>query len=285
MNGSWVPVIGKMIYKKKLVVRCGYELLRNWIRDSEKTTRWLGKTIFYFLLEMISYTVADKVFMSSVTDMKFIQERLRVRRSKIVLLRNYIDVEKFSPADNVDRSQVPELRDNRLLYIGRFIERKNLMAVLYALKDLQMVVAFAGSGDQEDELLKTAKAIGVKLELLGLIQNDILPKVINKHTFFILRSFYENSPKALLEGMACARVVIGSNVEGIKEVIVDGVNGFLCRPDADSIRSTILRAMKLRPNDRVRIGMTARDFILSECDQKKVFLAEKKIYKNLLRAS
>jgi len=281
MYGSWVPLIGKILYQKRLVVRCGYELLRNSVRDSIYSFQNLIRILFYFIMEIAAYGFADCTIMSCETDMLFINHRLRVATKNTVLIRNYIDTDNFSPVRNLNDEY---LAGNSLLYIGRLIKRKNLESVLFALRGLDMELDIAGDGGLKDELMKKKGELNLNVTFLGIVANSVLPKLINRHPFVILPSFYENSPKALLEAMACGRVVICANVEGVKELIIDCKSGLLCETDSDSINRAIRKAMSLSVEERRQIGMNARQFVINECSIGKIYEKEKDVYDGMVCA-
>ncbi len=87
-------------------------------------------------------------------------------------------------------------------------------------------------------------------------------------------------PKALLEAMACGLPCIGSNVEGIREIIKHKENGYLCETDAESIRQAILEVLEdgaLRKN----IGQNARRTIIDNFSLKKGLEKEVALYESL----
>ena len=59
---------------------------------------------------------------------------------------------------------------------------------------------------------------------------------LTKSTIFVLPSFYEGHPKALLEAMSCGAPVLGADSPGIRELIRHGNTGYLCGTDLRSIR-------------------------------------------------
>jgi len=279
MYGSWVPVIGKLLYKKKLVVRCGHELLRNSLRDSVYSVSGLMRVFFNFVVEITTYRFADNIIMASETDIRFVNRMLHVPLPKMRLIRNFIDTENFSPNHDGNYEYTG---DNSLLYVGRLIKSKNLQSLLHALKDLNIKLDIIGEGDQKYELVDIIRKLGISVDLLGIFPNSRLPSLINKYSFYILPSLYECSPKTLLEAMACGRVVIGANVEGIKELISDGKTGFLSDPDVDSINRAIKKAINLSVGERRKIGMSAREFIVNECSIEKIYRKEKDIYDQIV---
>ena len=91
---SIVPALfSKWLYKKKLVVRCGYE----WLKLSERQNKPLWKVKLIELVEKIAYKAADKIILTSNQDKKFIEDNFKTPSSKIEVTPNYIDVDLFKP--------------------------------------------------------------------------------------------------------------------------------------------------------------------------------------------
>lgn len=118
----------------------------------------------------------------------------------------------------------------------------------------------------------------------GNIPNSQLASAIAKSDLFVFPSSYENHPKALLEAMSCGLPCIGSNVEGIKELIVHGETGYLCDVEYQSISSAI---EMLISNDalRLRIGKNARSYIVENFSLDRVFKMELDILNEVISMS
>ena len=65
------------------------------------------------------------------------------------------------------------------------------------------------------------------------------------------------------------RPIIATNVTGCRDIVVNGVNGFLCRPrDAEDLANKI-RDMVILPNhDRREMGLKGRKMIIEQFDEK-----------------
>lgn len=76
----------------------------------------------------------------------------------------------------------------------------------------------------------------------------------------VLPSFYrEGVPRTLLEAAAIGRPIITTNAVGCRDVVDDGVNGYLCQPrDAASLASQMARMLALTEIERNRMGVASR---------------------------
>ena len=76
------------------------------------------------------------------------------------------------------------------------------------------------------------------------------PIIIEQVKLSVLCSKIEGNPKSLLEAMACKCPVIGTNVDGINDIIIDGKNGILSTLDAKNLKQSVLKILK---NDKLKI--------------------------------
>jgi glycosyltransferase involved in cell wall biosynthesis len=96
------------------------------------------------------------------------------------------------------------------------------------------------------------------IEYLGAL-TDVRP-AINRADCVVLPSYYpEGTPRSLLEAAALGRPLITCDVPGCREIVRDGVNGFLCRPrDVDDLASAMGRMAALSPDALMRMGQDSR---------------------------
>jgi glycosyltransferase involved in cell wall biosynthesis len=85
-------------------------------------------------------------------------------------------------------------------------------------------------------------------------------------------SLAEGLGYSVLEAMALGRPVVTSAVGGLREIIVDGQNGFLIKPgDTDAIVDRVIR-LAADPDLRTTMGRAARETIFAD------YLGEDKIH-------
>ena len=269
MSGSWVAVIAKWLYKKKLVVRCGYE----WLSFLENQKKPLWKRIVAKFIEKIAYKNADKIILTSEKDKKFVVKKFKIKPEKIEVIPNYIDTDLFKPLN------LPKEK-NSLIFVGRLEEQKNLFNLIEAITTLPVKLVIVGRGSLKEKLKSFAKEKNAKVEFKENVPNEKLPEELNKSEIFILPSFYEGCPKALLEAMSCGLPCIGTNVEGIKDIIQHKENGYLCEPDTKSIRKAILEVLNNK-NLQQKISQNARKTILEKFSLEKILEKEIKTYQSL----
>lgn len=249
MWGSWSAVLTKLIYRKKLVVRTGYMLSIHFMRRNPKSwKKWIMKSI-----ERIAYKSADAIITTSQSNFEYVKKNYSPSGIH-VLIQNYVETNVFKPMHITKKK-------GSICFVGRLTKQKNLFALLEALENSSYILSIIGLGEQEEQLKKFANKTKVNVDFLGNVPNHELPKILNRHEIFILPSLWEGMPKTLLEAMACGLPVIGTKINGTREVIEHDKNGILCDTDSNSIREAIINLMEDEELKR-KIGENARGTIV-----------------------
>lgn len=269
MLGSWSAVLGKIFFRKKLIVRCGYQL-------SLSPLNWqMGffKKMLAGLIEYVSYKMADHIIITSNSARDYIMRRYKIIADKIEVLSNYVDVDLFKA---VEAQKIK----NSIVYVGRLGEEKNLMSFFEAMVGLDVTLIIFGTGSQEVKLKQYVQENNLHVEFRGNIPNNQLPEELSKYEIFILPSLYEGNPKVLLEAMACALPVVGTNVRGIREIIRHKENGYLCEISSNSIKNAIIKVLG-DEELKIKMGKNARQYIEENCALDKIIERENQIYRRL----
>ena len=265
MNGAWAAILPKKIYKKKLIVRCGYEQLEFLEKQQRKFKIFLFK-----FLEKITYKNANQIILATQEDKNFVVNRFSIKKNKIFIIPNFINTNIFK------KLNIKKIK-NRIIFIGRFKEQKNLFNLLKAIKDLKVKLLMIGNGPLKSDLKKYVDDNNLNVEFKENIKNSEIPIELNKSEIFILPSLYEGCPKTLLEAMSSQTACIGTNVEGINNIIRNRENGLLANTDKDSIKKAIILLLG-DPGLRAKIGFNAREFIIENYSLEKVIEKEISIY-------
>ena len=282
ISGAWAALPTKLLFRKPLVVRCGYQQSLFHQRKIPATTGRL-RAIFaalyvtYTLLEWVAYRAADLIVLTTESDRRYVVSRYRINPAKIKLLPNAVDVSLFRP--------MPDLggEPKRLSFVGRLEPQKNLFTLLDAVKGLDVELAIYGDGLLRDRLQQHATVEGMRnATFRGRIPNNALPAELNRSAAFVLASHYEGNPKALLEAMACGLPVIGSNVDGIRQVITHRENGYLCPPTVEGVRGAIQTVLN-DPALMAKMGQQARRTVMRRYSLDALVTQELKLLQDLLQ--
>lgn len=269
MWGAWCAVLAKLFFKKPLLLRTGFELYRFSIHQKHRTLR----RQFIRYISEFAYKHAEKIYVASTYDKKFVQKEFSTKPSKIEIRPNWIDTKTFKPLEIKEKK-------NHLLFVGRLTEQKNLPLLFEAIKGTNYTLDIVGEGEDEKTLKDLATDLGISINFLGSIPNQKLPRIYNAYPVFVLPSHFEGNPKTLLEAMSCGRPVIGTKVEGIDNVIKHNKNGLLSRSDVSDLKKNIKKLMS-SSKTREKIGTEARKTVIDVQSLDKLIEKELKDYKKL----
>lgn len=149
----------------------------------------------------------------------------------------------ISPGSGVDTKAFPykplnEGQNFKFLLIARLIWDKGILEFVNAAKMLK--IKFPNTSFQLLGPLKVQNRTSIPYETFhkwleeGYIEylgetNDV-QKYIEKSDCIVLPSYREGLSRTLLEAASMGRPLIASNVAGCREVVEDGINGYLCNP-------------------------------------------------------
>jgi len=121
-------------------------------------------------------------------------------------------------------------------------------------------------GEMTDEVVEAVKTMhgGDRVRLIGF-QKD-RNALLQASDIYVLASDNEGFPIAVLEAMSTGLLCTASNVPGPNEIISDGQNGLLMEPNMEAAIQGVLRAVRLSPEERARLGANARQSILERCE-------------------
>jgi len=251
MNGSWSALISKFIYKKTLLLRTGFT--QSIFLTKQK--KGFFRIMFSKYIEKLMYTYCDYAIIGSKQDKEYICNSYKIESTKIEVLYNYIDLNLFHDFNLK--------RNSKLIFVGRLAEQKNLFSLIDAIDEANVELDIYGNGELEKELKKIVHDKNINISFKGIVSNKKLPTILNNYKYYILPSYYEGMPKTLLEAMACGCVCLGTDVEGINEVIKDRYNGFLSEgTDKESLVSLLSTlSVKIKEYDDITSNaiMTIKD--------------------------
>lgn len=268
--GGWHAALGKFLFRKPLIVRCGYEIYRFTCQNNPS----LFRRFMVWSVSFLTYHSADKICVATEDDKNFVARTFGITPDKIAVHPNWIDTDRFAP-------QPADEKNNHILFVGRLAPQKNLNTLISALSGTDWTLDIVGDGPLRADLKRQAEKENVKINFLGSIPNDQLPALYNRYPVFVLPSHYEGNPKTLLEAMACGKAVLGTNVEGISSVITHGKTGLLCEPDSNDMRQNIDILMK-DPALRKTLGQAARRQIINNQTLHKLVDKERALYYTLV---
>jgi len=218
-----------------------------------------------------------------------------VTPERVVVIRNGIDSAEYAPDPGtavLDRYGVDPARP-AVIFVGRITRQKGVPVLLRAAASLAaeaQLVLLAGQPDTP-ELAGEVTGLVTSLQQTrsGVIWiPEMLPKreviqLLSHATVFVCPSLYEPLGIVNLEAMACGTAVVGSQVGGIPEVVVDGETGLLVPPDDPAALAAALNALLLDPARAAAMGAAGRKRAVAEFGWDTIAAQTAELYASLLR--
>lgn len=226
------------------------------------------------ILYRIAFRGPRVVFFQNTDDKNLFVEKKLVRESQAHLLPGSgVDLKYFPATDMPQTDTVQFILVARMLWdkgVGEFVE-----AAKEIHKDLPTArFLLLGPSDVENRTAISAETLlgwhadGV-VEYIGPT-DDVRPHIAAADCI-VLPSYREGTPRSLLEAGAMARPIITTDTPGCRDVVANGVTGFLCEvKNAKSLEEAMRKFLSLSPSERERMGRRGRQKIETEYDQKIV---------------
>jgi len=186
-------------------------------------------------------------------------------RDKVVFIPNGVEASLLEiPRDPGLSAQHRALQ---VVAIGSLIPRKGIDVLIEALAELQrssaVHVQIVGDGPLRSQLKAHVEQSGVAeiVEFVGAVAPDRVKDYLAMADVLVLPSWAEGRPNVVLEAFGAGLPVIGSAIDGVRELVADGVTGILF-PPGDSRR--LAEALESLGADRARMrqmGIAARGYI------------------------
>lgn len=206
----------------------------------------------------------------------FINEQL-VRKEKAFLLPGEgVDTTVFYPSP-----YEPGKETVTFLLIGRIIKHKGIYefikaAELLTQRGLSVRFQLLGFFDEDNPVAISKQQVEewrrqYNIDYLG--HTDDVTAYIEQADCIVLPSYREGMPLSLLEGASMCKALIATNTAGCREVIRDGVNGYLChKKDGPDLADKMEKYYRLSPEEKRQMGIEGRNRVLA-CFTKEIVTA------------
>lgn len=212
------------------------------------------------------------IFVSNFTMNKFFETKYKIK-SKSYQLYNF--------TSDFDYDDIKS--DNKyFLFIGRLSREKGLLSLIEAFKELpEQNLIIAGEGPLKKELFETKSP---NIEFIGHKSGVELKELIKKAYFIIISSeCFENNPMAIVESYSVGTPVIGSDLGGIPEIIIDGETGYLFKnKNVLSLMGVIKKAALINKKEYSNMSYNAYNFAQKKFSASNHFDALSIIYQNAI---
>jgi glycosyltransferase involved in cell wall biosynthesis len=192
---------------------------------------------------------------------KFYVENLGLKPDRVIVLPNPV---KFP-------SKIPQRINSEkiiFLFLGKIGERKGAFDLISAFdaipserrQNVELIIAGDGEGQRARDLIKKLD-LSQYIKILDWVNEQQRDELLEKANIFILPSYNEGLPMALLEAMSWGLPVITTPVGGIPELVISDKNGLLINPGEVEQLSAAMQSLIENETLRLSLGNTARETV------------------------
>jgi len=260
---AWLMGINLRIYFNHGVPYIGYTgMLRSVLRFFEKINCTLSNCILTVSPDMVTLLKGVR---------QGIEPNIILNGSSSGL---DLDIYSSDLYEDSTWKKVNNIKDDDMVvvYIGRPEKRKGFGHAVRLWSDYltnpsnKLVICGATSVD----VLRHLPEIPSNVICLGFVSN--IPEVLLNADILILPSLHEGLSYAVLEAMAANCVVIANDIEGVRNLVDDGINGYLVKDNQLSVYADLIQSLS---NDKARMSDLKRHAMATaEAFSQKRFLPE-----------
>ncbi|HXS58711.1 MAG TPA: glycosyltransferase family 4 protein [Hanamia sp.] len=232
-----------------------------------------------------------KVFFQNFDDMNLFLEKNFVRKEIAERVPGSgVDYTLFSPMQPANKNTDTFI----FLFIGRLIKDKGIFEFVEAARIITKKypnTIFNVIGPFWQQNLKSntiTKNVLQNWITEGIIdyqgEKKDVKKFIAEADCLVLPSYREGTSNTLLEAASMEKPVITTNTTGCKEIVDDGITGYLCKVrDSKDLAEKMEKMLLLSPVQRNEMGKKGRQKIIREFDKQIVLSAYLKAIDNVLK--
>jgi len=240
---------------------------------------FLKKSPLTIIVKILYKISLKKVFLILVLNrddkLELIKNNISSSNKIDILPSEGIDTKKFKPLKMARKDKnIVFLMVARILWdkgFKEYVEAAKIIKQNYKNVEFRLLGPIDHgnpSAVKKEEVLKYHK--NKTIDYLGTSQD--IPNIIKECDCFVLPSYYrEGIPRTLLEAAAMEKPIITTKSIGCKEVVDDGINGFLCNTrSSEDLVKKIEIFLNLAKDEKIIMGKKGRIKVMKEFDKEIV---------------
>lgn len=230
------------------------------LMNKNKALRFLAR----FILKRVDAVVAVS---------SFIRKKLKdtgYDETEIHMIPMGVNLESF----RIKHNQIPQPKENDLVFVGRLEEKKGLLYLIDAIKllkenhSLSVKTTIIGEGSQRTYLQNRVRELKIEDQVIflgALTHAEIVPHLARSRIFVApsinLSDDVEGMPTVIMEALSVGLPVITTDAGGITDVICDGKNGIIVRQGATDELSDAIRNLLQSTEHQNRLRINALETV------------------------
>ncbi|MBT1070892.1 glycosyltransferase family 4 protein [Pelotalea chapellei] len=240
------------------------------------------KYLVHHLLSMVGMIGSDGIIgcsreiVSTINKVPFLNRKVSIIRNNLPFIKKQLANRNDLRAAFSHRNNIPKHKTCWIGNASRLTAQKNIPLFLDSISRYasesnsnNAIFLLAGDGELKDELLARAARLGLNdsFRFVGFLTG--MDEFYSMLDLFVLTSDWEGTPMAALEAMSHGLPVIASSVGGVPDVVVNNTTGILF-PKGDVQACVAALHMLIGAEDaRIKMGIAARERILTEFTEER----------------
>ena len=198
--------------------------------------------LFWFYLYFFHKRLRNSLkYCKLIAISNYIKSLLELHNKKSVVIGNAVDIEKFKIKINFEEKD-KSVTKLKIIYLGSLTMYKGPQILLQAIKGIDCRCELYGSGPLEESLKKYIVDNQLDAEVKKPVLYEKIPEIYFSADIIVFPSIWpEPFGRIAIEAMAAGKVVIGSDIGGIRETVKLG-DGILFKPgNVEELRDLILK--------------------------------------------
>jgi glycosyltransferase involved in cell wall biosynthesis len=195
--------------------------------------------------EKITYRLATRIVCVSEDTKRILVEQYDIPAQKIIVIHNAVDTKSFYP---LNIQKMP----NGILYVGRIDKRKgidflirSMALVIHQIPNAHLIVGGTGSHVTKMNYLVRRLNLNSNVTFIGFVSDDKLNLLYNQAECVVVPSIFEGFGLTIIEALAAGTRVVGTDVDGIREILKHEDYGVLVKyGDCSALASAIVSELK-----------------------------------------
>ncbi len=248
--------------------------------------------LLYQYLERITARITDKmIVVSDCNAEKGLSDAIG-SRDLYTTIHSSIDIDAFSPEKydpvRIRRSFGFSAHAPVIGMVGRLSSQKNpadfvRAAALVKQKKPEAAFLFVGDGPLRSGIERQITQCGLEGSVVLAGLRDDVPALLACMDVFILTSLWEGLPRVIVQAMAAGVPVVANGVDGVREIIRNGTNGFMVDPgDTASMADRVISLLEC-PDLRASVTRQAHATVRQEFSLWSMIGRIEEIYGELLQ--
>jgi len=224
------------------------------------------------MLYRVSLLFPEEVwFLNSEDRDIFVRRHIVNRKKTLVIPGEGVDTVHFAPKKKAASKKISFILIARIVAdkgVREYVEAARILKTHKISAECCLLGSF---DDYPNAITKTEVDAWEKegvIRYLG-ITKDVRGAVSNSDCVVLPSAYREGVPRSLMEGAAMEKPLIATDIAGCRDLIKEGVNGFLCEPkNAQSLADAMEKFCSMTPAKRAAMGKRGRAFIIENFDER-----------------